>query len=153
MKNKGMALNGYIIALLVFSLVIIGFTIIPSQEFWIKYEYSMPSNNMSNLDKSSSVSSTIQDLVCDINPESESCPTNKKNVFEQVTNFVEGMVQGGYGALITIYKSFGLAKVLIESVSEIIGVPPQVTVILTSIMLFSIVFTIILIIFNRSDAG
>lgn len=156
MNKKGIVLTGYIVALLIFSLVITSFVFLLDDEeqgFFNKYNYTIPTNNLSNLDQNDATASSIQDVICDINPEAENCGAiDKKALADTGSTTIQGILAGGYGTMITIGKSLGTGKVIIENVGQIIGIPPIVTDILVSIIFITIFISITLIIFNRGGA-
>lgn len=150
-KKAGMMIK-YIASILMFSLVIVGFHVIPNQRpagFWEAYKYTPP-EDLTGFDKSSQIDNTITNIACDINQE-DSCDTEQKNKFQQAGNFIGSMVQGGYGGLITLYKSFSISKTLVLDAGSTITVPPEITAIFATLVLAVIAITILLIIFNRSD--
>lgn len=166
LKKKGIGfLNRYLIGFLVFSLIISSWLLIPDQGddvdgnsgFWGAYDYTIPSNEMSSLDATDNVSIALRDVVCDINPESNSCGDIDRTALGGSGNIatlpIQGIVQGGYGALVTVQKTLGIAKVTVENSGRIFGLDPLITDIIVSIILITVTFTIVLIIFNRSDLG
>lgn len=155
-----MKLSMILISLIVFSMVTAGLYLVPMLDnasggynFFKAYGYTPPASNLTEFDYTSETYKKIQAIKCDLNPDNDECPQVKKNVFLQITEFINGMVQGGYGALITLSKTIGLFDAIISDVAVIIGIPEIIWKGFISILTVSILITIILIIFNRSDAG
>jgi len=142
---------------LLFSLIIVTFTILPSKDdgFFEKNSFSLPSNELNKLNFNNNISNVISDIACDINAENETCPESKATPLEQfagaVNAVINNIVKGGFSALITIFKSLGLGKILIEEVGKQFGLPSIVTDIVVSMLFITILITILLLIFNRSD--
>jgi hypothetical protein len=151
--KKGGVLFQYTAGILLFSLVVICFYIIPAQQggFWEAYQYTPPSNTITNLDKSSQIDKTITDISCDINNE-DSCNTEQKSKFAQISDFINSMVQGAYGGLITIGKSFGISKTILLDSGQTLSIPPEITAIFVSLIIALLTITVLLIMFNRSDS-
>ncbi len=149
-KSKKGILKNYIIGLLIFSMVITSFWLVPQRVggFFSKYDYS--TTETLNLDVSDNVSRQIDILAGDIIAEGED---GGKNFYQSGTEFISGIIRGAFGGLVSIYKSFGITKTLMESIGDVIGVEPFIISTFVNILLFIIVFTILLIIFNRSDSA
>lgn len=149
-NRKGGVFFQYISAVLLFSLVIVGFYVIPNQTggFWEAYKYT-PEEDLSGYDKSSQLDSTITNVACDTGL--EDCQGEDKNFFAKTGDFINAMVNGAYGGLVTIYKSFGVTRTLVMDTGTGIGVPREITDIMITMILALIVITVVLIIFNRSD--
>lgn len=160
LNKKGFSLIKYPIALLFFSLFVVGgylaFNPGSGAGFWAQYDYSPTSaNNLSQggpYDKISDLGGRAEDIACDLNPESESCPEVKSSSGEE-SNFVQRMLQGGYATMVTLYKMFSVPKLLINSVLSEIGVPTIVANVLYYALLFVVVISITLIIFNRGEVA
>ena len=155
-----MKLSMILISLVVFSMATAGLYLVPMLDntqggysFFTAYGYTPPTSNLSGFDQTSAVMSKIQELKCDLNPDPTQCPKTTRNVAQQVVEFINGMVQGGYGALITLSKTIGIFDSLITNIGLIIGIPQFIWKGFISIITISIFIAIILIIFNRSDAG
>lgn len=152
MNKKGFSLIKYPIAILLFSLVVYGwFSVVSdtsSDSFWKEQGYTIPSSsNMSRWNKIDEMGQESENIACDLNPESEACAeitgTDKTGI--------EKIVGGGYGALVTLYKLFGVPKTLIIEVLGEIGVPEIFSQVFYYTLLFAVVLTIVFIVFNRSD--
>lgn len=137
----------------VFSLLIIGFYIIPSKSlgFWSEYGYTPGSNNLTDFDQSSQLKNTAENMACDINVDS-SCETTA-NPITTVTDFVQGLVRSGYAGLVTFYKSFGATKVLLHNLTVQLEIPEEIAALAISLVLVFFVGILIAFIFNRSDLG
>lgn len=147
-NKKGGTLENVVISVLMFSLVIVVFYFIPNEQgFWNNYGYTPPDNDITRFDKSINISRTVTDTVCDVNPEDESCTNTNRNLISTI----EQKVTGAYGGLITIYKSFGIIKIIVWDVGAELGIPIRIIDIFAAAILALISITIILIIFNRSD--
>lgn len=153
LKRKGF-LKNYIIGLLIFSMIVTGLWIVPQSAdgFFTAYNYN-PTGDMLAFDVTSNVSRSIEDLTCDINPEDDSCGDVSSNLLSTATTFISGMVQGAFGGLISIWKSFGVTRVLMNSIADHLGIEPFIITTFVNIVLFLVVFTILLILFNRSDSA
>lgn len=159
MNKKGQVLKKYLLFFLLFSLIIVTFTVLPSEDegFFERNNFALPSNTLSRLNFNNNISSTIADIACDINAENNTCPGSNTPPLQQVAgavnSIINNIVRGGFSALITIYKSVGLGKVLIEEVGMQFGLPAIITDIVVSMLFITILITILLLIFNRSDVG
>lgn len=154
MNKKAGVWFSYVFAGLMFSLVIVGFYIIPNQSggFWSTYQYTPPSNSLSDLDKSSEYDDNIVDVACDVNSDG-SCPNSDQgNKFKQASEFIGSMVQGGYSGIITFSKSFGITSELVSEAGDTLEIPPLIVGIFVTAILALITITTVLIIFNRSDS-
>lgn len=161
-NKKGIGfLNRYIVALLVFFMIVSAFLLIPDSGddvngksgFWGAYDYILPSNDLDSLDNTDNVSLSIRDVICDINPESNSCPNIDRTALGSsgVTSPEPNIIQGAYGPLVTVQKTLGLSKVTVENTGFIFGIDPTIIDYVVSIIFITVLMTIVLIIFNRSD--
>lgn len=153
MNKKAGVLFNSIAAILMFSLVIVVFYTVPNQigGFWDKYSYTSPANTLeSRFDVSSDIDTVVTQVNCDIS-DVDSCDTEKKSTLQQTSEFIGGIVQGGYGGLITIKNSFGTTKTLTLETGQELNIPPAIIGIFVTLILALITITILLIIFNRSD--
>ena len=138
-------------------MIIVTFTVLPNEKDGIfkKYSYSLPSNELNKLNFSDDVGVIVTAIACDINAENDTCPESKATPLEQfagaVNAVINNIVKGGFSALITIYKSVGLGKVLIEETGRQFGLPTIIIDIVVSMLFITILITILLLIFNRSD--
>ena len=150
MKKAEFSLANFVIGLLLFSMIVTVFYIVPQQAngFWPAYSYN-PSLEMSKYDVSKNASRIVENMACDITQE-PGCNSGKKSVIGAGKSVIETMVGGVYGALVFVYNGFGITKVLFESIGSAIGVDPIIVTTFTAIILFSVVFALLLLIFNRS---
>ena len=72
------------------------------------------------------------------------------NVLDVVINFFQSGLKGGYGAIITILKSWSLGKVILRQSGLIIGIPDFIVDIVASLLFFTILMAIVFLIFNRA---
>jgi len=159
--KKAQTLKNYIIALLIFSLAITGFIIVPNAfdenrgltGFWAVNGYTLPGNNISDLSQLNPTQQLIKDISCNINPEPDTCGVESTNPFGLLSNFINLMVQGGYSALVTIMRSIGLGSDILYGTALIIGVPSVIVEVLVSVLFVSIIIAVLFLIFNRSDSG
>lgn len=155
-NKKGMNIQNYLLGLLFFSMIVGAFFLVISDTnsgLWYQYGYTVPTNNLSNLDKTTSLKNIGVDIACDINPETntEECTEVKKSPVEKISEFINGMVQGGYAGIVTIYKSFDTTKSMVEGVGTELNIPPPFVTGFQVALLLALVITIVFIIFNRSD--
>ena len=149
MNKKGF-INKYVVGILLFAMIVTGFWIVPQRSggFWEAYGYNT-SDSMAQFDVSKNVSRDVENLACDLKLETCANRKSTSNFIDQVKTFTEGMFQGGFSAMVTLYKSFGVTKVLFDSIGDLIGVEPFIITTFVSIVLFSLIIWILFIIFNR----
>lgn len=142
-----------IVGLLLFSLVAVGFFAIPARDegFWDAYSYSPTADTTSlSTDVYNNVSGTIDQLNCDIYPQDERC-NNKRNIISDLANFGQSLLQGGYGALMTIMNSLGSVRTVFSLVGDVgagFGIDPAIVMIFVSIIVFLMTYAIIQMIFG-----
>lgn len=159
MNKKAQVLKKYLLFFLLFSLIIVTFTVLPNEDegFFERNKFTLPSNTLSRLNFNDNISTTISNIACDINAENNTCPAGQRSILQQggdvINAIINNIVAGGFRATITIYKSLGLGKVLIEEVGMQFGLPAVITDIVVSMLFITILITILLLIFNRSDVG
>lgn len=148
--NKKAFINKYVVGLLLFTMIVTGFWIVPQRSggFWEAYGYNV-SESMTQFDVSKNVSRDIESFACDLKLETCTQRVSTSNYIDQIKTFTEGMFQGGFSAMVSIYKSFGISKVLVESVGNFLGVEPFILIVFTNILLFSLIIWILFIMFNR----
>lgn len=157
--NKRGFIKNWIVGLLLFSLMIVGFYLVPIENtnMWNEYGYNATSN-LGQYAIQNNLSVNLQAVKCDINPEGDSnCEQENTNLItgaaEAVGNFIDSMVRRGYSATITLFNSFGLAESVLNLAALEIGVSPAISTIIIDIILTVLLMTIIFIIFNRSDSA
>lgn len=140
-------LKPYIIGLFLFGMVISGFWLVPQYQggFWESYGYAPPPSY--NLDEFNTLNSTSQ-ITGTFNNDVQA-----KNVFSAGKEIVQGIVQGAYSGLVTLKKSTGITELLFTNIGNRIGIPPFIIQTFTWIVVFVVAYTILLIIFNRSDSA
>ena len=156
-KKAGLNLTMFLIGIVLFVAVIVGFYSIPNNPsgFWSTYSYTPPSNNLSQLDKSSELNTLSSNLACDvtgISGDNRTC--DSKTPLEKAGTTVStfsSAVNQAWGALVTLYNSFGMTKTMVEFSFTYLNIPPELTALSFTILLLLIVFAVIYVIFGRSD--
>ena len=143
----------YSVGVVLFSLFIVAVFTSANKEggFWDEYNYTPPVSDMDSFNQIDEMNEQAEDLMCDINPESESCPDRRSNPLTD--NIIGRMVKGAYGSIITLFKSFSIPKTLIIESLQTIGVEDIFIVAFYTIILLMIGIAGLLLIFNRSDSG
>lgn len=144
MRNKkGLALTKYVLAMFLFVIFVTGAYITANTTggFWDAYDYDPPTNNLSSFNKMNELIDQTNTLENDLD----------NNVLTD--NLIGQMVLGGYGALKTVKNMWSIPKTLLNDAGALIGIPPFFTTGLYYALLITIIITIILIIFNRSDTA
>lgn len=146
MNKKGQILNRYMIALLVFCMIIAGFTLVPNQDqsFFEKNGYTPPTNTLGGLDQTNNVSVAVSDMVCDINPESYACKTNpeKESILDTISDIVGAIFKRGWGVLVTISKTLGITEQILENSNTIFGLPDIIVGLLISMVILTVILAI-----------
>lgn len=149
-----MSIKAFILSILIFSGLVVGYYQVSNQTGGIfeAYGFIAPSNNtLQSFDKMDELSQVAEDMGCDLNPEKESCPERRSN---PLTDSIVGrMVLGGYGALLTLEKAISIPKAIFIDAGNILGVPPILVEIAITGVIITLLITIVLIVFNRSDVG
>ena len=159
-KKAGLSIITFPIAILVFSLVIMVFYFVPytqdvyntgtTSSFFETYGVTFSSSNLSEYDTNSDISDVVHSMECDIiGTQNNTAGCYSKST--SGTDFVNLMVKGGYGALVTLFNSFWIGKDMIVSVATTIGIPQSIVNIIITIVTFIIIISLISLIFNRSD--
>lgn len=155
-----MKISMILISVIVFSMATAGLYLVPMLDntqggysFFTAYGFTPPAGNLSQLDYTSETYQKIQQIKCDLNPDPDECKGVSTNVYQKVTDFIHGMVQGGYSVLVTLTKTISIFESIITDIGKIMGIPEFIWQGFINIIAISIFITIALIIFNRSDSG
>ena len=151
-----MKLNMVFVSILIFSMVATALYLIPSQTggLWEAYGYSPTSENITEFDRTSATYDTIKDIKCDLNPDDEDCvDVKRQSLIDIGIHFIDGMVKGAYGVLITFTKGITLVKSILYDLAGILKVPRLIVDGLVLALEVTLLYTVTLIIFNRSDSG
>ena len=154
MKKKGQSqtiLSGIIIAMLVGSMIIVGFITIPDKTddlngqkgFWNVHGYSFENNSLDDIEESQETALAVRNVVCDVNPESsQNCDEiNARSIVNTDTGVGttrNNLFQTATGAITTVLKSGGIAKVMLENSGRIFGLDPFIITTLVTLVLFSL---------------
>lgn len=152
----------YLYAILLVTLVVISFYIIPNGEtpgdtgsFWHKYGYvSPPDNALLAFQSTNNVSSSIKNMECHLfKLQSSNNALNQcadSSVWSDTTNFIRVMVLGGFQALASAFDTFGVFKDMVFAVSDILNVPPAIVNLLFTFVTLIVLFSIVMLVFYRS---
>ena len=158
MKKATLSATTLPIALLLFSMVIIAFIVVPNiqdvsnagdtSSFWGVYGYDVGNSTLVSFDMSKNVTDMANSISCDIlgKQNATDCPKSTSG-----TDFINLMVKGGYGALVTLVQGIGFTNILFVNMSTILHIPAQMVGIIQTIVILIILFSILFLIFNRSD--
>jgi len=143
----------YATSIVIFSLIIVGLFGAASAKFgfWQQYKYTPPSNNIDTFDKVDDMNQEAENLLCDVNPESETCRAREGQLSSDELTFIQKIIKGSYGALVTFLKLFGLPKQLLIDTLTVLKVPPIYHVAAYTILLIALVVSVFVFIFTRSD--
>ena len=151
LKTKKAIIKQSMVGLLVFSLVMIGFFVIPftsteqGQAFLSNYGFNNDPN-ITGYDVSKNISSLTSTLDDDI------LGSDDRSVYNKAKDTVNGIIGGGYGALNTLSKVSGYTKNIINLVADVFNIPRIIVDIGIYLIVFLIGWAIINIVFNRIDA-
>lgn len=152
--KKAFSLIRYPIAILLFSMVVIGFyraaQFTQGTTFWNSYGYTPPANNITVFNRIDNMSLTAEKLACDM---LEECPGDLKRTGEEA-NILQRLFRGAGSGFVTLYKAFTIPKLLIQHVlGGSLGIPAIIIDVAYISLLLALTITILLIIFNRSDGA
>jgi len=153
-KKAQKLLFSYIIAFLVIGMFVVTFITVPSLDggFFKMQGYSQnDTSEITALDNSQEYSQKVQEIICDINSESDSCSGQTQTSLQAGTDTIdENILQGGFRVIVTLTKSLGITENLIIGIGGILGIPEDMTNIIVAMFFGVLMLTLFLIIFNRS---
>lgn len=149
-KIASINLTNFLLGMIFFVLVIVGFLTIPSKEFFPQYDLIIDNTNYSTLIKTKDITSLTTNISCEvtgISSDNRQC----QKTSETSVNIMYELIKRGAGALMTLFNSIGISKTMIEFTANILSVPPEIVTLIITALIISIIFAILYVIFGRSD--